>query len=406
MPYPEPPSAHGARAASRAAPGRSRGGRARRRAARRVGRRLPPRRDGPERAAGRARRRRAAAARPARPRSARAPRARSTTIEPLSSLRGLEPALVAPGSRTRLRDRARARRAARGQPTCATRRCCPIAGWAMRCRRSGRRARRRAPWELDRVRAACAQGTAALQALPELVRVGRAEARRALRPRSGDAGPRTRGHGPLPRTQRRVLVRAGAGRPVGRRAGPDATRRSRRPGLSPAQGRGPSRRPLAAGDAIVVDVSGLAGGYVSDQTRTVFLGRSRPAARRRRTRPAARSCGPARSCSCPGTPASALYDRGLEVAARGRARGALHGLRARSRALRRTRDRARAERGPGARARRRMPRSSTARSSRSSRSSLFPGLGAVGIENSYVVRAGGTRAADARRRRLPIRVEP
>ena len=88
------------------------------------------------------------------------------------------------------------------------------------------------------------------------------------------------------------------------------------PGLSTAQGRGPSRRPLRDGDAVVIDVSGLAEGYVSDQTRTFFVGHADPGAARgvrdlpphpRRVRRAAR--------------AGHAWERALRARARGRHRG-------------------------------------------------------------------------------------
>ena len=86
------------------------------------------------------------------------------------------------------------------------------------------------------------------------------------------------------------------------------------PGLSTAQGRGPSRRPLRRGDAVVVDVSGLAEGYVSDQTRTFFVGRRRSARLLEAYEACRRILADCVALLRPGTPASSLYARG----ARGR----------------------------------------------------------------------------------------
>ena len=85
------------------------------------------------------------------------------------------------------------------------------------------------------------------------------------------------------------------------------------PGLSTAQGRGPSRRPLRTGDAVVIDISGLAEGYVSDQTRTFFIGHADPAllAAYETCRRILAECV---ALLVPGTPGSALYERALEVA--------------------------------------------------------------------------------------------
>ena len=175
------------------------------------------------------------------------------------------------------------------------------------------------------------------------------------------------------------------------------------PGLSPSQGRGASRRPLAAGDAIVVDVTGLAGGYVSDQTRTVFLGDPDPrlVAGYETCRAILLAC---EELLVPGTPASALYERGLEVAAEAgledhymgfgpdRVRFVGHAI---GLELNEAPALARAVHTPL------VDGAVIAVEPKL----LYPGLGAVGIENSYVVRPGGpeqlTLAGDD-----PIRVEP
>jgi Xaa-Pro aminopeptidase len=85
------------------------------------------------------------------------------------------------------------------------------------------------------------------------------------------------------------------------------------PGMSTAQGRGPSRRPLREGDAVVIDISGLSEGYVSDQTRTFFIRRADPVLLEAYDT-CRRILAACVALLQPGTPGSALYERGLEVA--------------------------------------------------------------------------------------------
>ena len=306
-------------------------------------------------------------------------------VEPLTSLRALEPALVrlglGPGSAIGLElDVLPAATYLRYAALLPDRRLGDAmpAVWAARAAKS--------PWELDRVRAACAQSAAALEALPALVRVGRAEADVL-----SDLASVMRAHGHEGTIRFRGLngefwfgqVLAG---PLAAVPGPRDTPLSGT-GLSPAQGSGPSRRPLAAGDAVVVDVSGLAGGYVSDQTRTVFLGEPDPrlVSAHETCRAILRAC---EELLVPGTAASAVYDRGLEVAAEagledhymgfGSARvrfvGHAIGLELNE---------------PPALARGVEAPLVEGAVVAVEPKLVFPGLGAVGIENSYVVRAGG-----------------
>jgi Xaa-Pro dipeptidase len=322
-------------------------------------------------------------------------------IEPLSSLRGLEPALrglgLGAGSAIGLElDVLPAAAYLRYQALLPDRRLADAmpAVWAARAPKS--------PWELERVRAACAQGTAAMQALPELARVGRAEADLL-----SDLAGVMRAHGHEGTVRFRGLnaefwfgqVLSGPSAAV---PGPSDTPLGG-PGLSASQGRGASRRTFVAGDAVVVDVTGLAEGYVSDQTRTVFLGDPDP-----RLVAAYDTCRAILSACeqllVPGTLASALYERGLEVATeaglgahymgfgpdRVRFVGHAIGLELNEApALARGVD---------------MPLVEGAVLAVEPKL-LFPGLGAVGLENSYVVRAGGperlTLAGDD-----PIRVDP
>jgi Xaa-Pro dipeptidase len=233
-------------------------------------------------------------------------------IEPLTSLRALAPALdrlgLGPGSSIGLElDVVPAATYLRYAALLPDRRLGDAmpAVWAARASKS--------PWELERVRAACAQGTAALEALPELVRAGRAEAdvltdlAAVMRARGHEGTIRFRG------LNAEFWFGQVLGGPSATVAGPRDTPLSG-PGLSPAQGFGPSRRRLIAGDSVVVDVSGLAGGYVSDQTRTVFLGDPDPrlVAGYETCRAILQAC---EERLVPGALASAIYERGLEVAA-------------------------------------------------------------------------------------------
>jgi Xaa-Pro dipeptidase len=306
-------------------------------------------------------------------------------VEPLASLRGLEPALrglgLGPGSAIGLELDV--------LPTGAYLRYAGLlpglrfgdampAVWAARAPKS--------EWELERVRAACAQGTAALRALPGLVRVGKPEADLL-----SELASVMRAHGHEGTVRFRGLnaefwfgqVLAG---PSGAVPGPSDTPLGG-PGLSASQGRGASRRPFEDGDAIVVDVTGLAEGYVSDQTRTVFLGEpdSRLVAAYDTCRAILRAC---EELLVPGTAASALYERGLEVAKdagldahymgfgpdRVRFVGHAIGLELNEApALARGVETPLVE-GAVIAVEPKL---------------IFPGLGAVGVENSYVVRAGG-----------------
>jgi Xaa-Pro dipeptidase len=322
-------------------------------------------------------------------------------IEPLASLRGLEPALAAiglgPGSAIGLElDVLPAASYLRYAAMLPDRRLGDAmpAVWAARAPKSA--------WELERVRAACAQGTAAMQALPELVQVGKAEVdllselASVMRAHGHEGTVRFRG------INSEFFFGQVLGGPSAAVPGPTDTPLAG-PGLSPSQGRGASRRPLAAGDAIVVDVTGLAGGYVSDQTRSVFLGDPDPrlVAGYETCRAILHAC---EELLVPGTPAFTLYERGLEVAGEAglekhymgfgpdRVRFVGHAI-----GLELNEEPALA-RGVH------TPLVDGAVIAVEPKL-LYPGLGAVGIENSYVVRPGRpeqlTLAGDE-----PIRVEP
>ena len=153
----------------------------------------------------------------------------------------------------------------------------------------------------------------------------------------------------------------------------------------------------------MVDLTGLAGGYVSDQTRTVFLGEPDP----RLVSAYATCTAILHACEellVPGTPASALYERGLEVAAEAgfgdnymgagpdRVRFVGHAI-----GLELNEAPALA-RGVGAEL---VEGAVIAVEPKL----LFPGLGAVGIENSYVVRHGGPEQLSLPGDE-PIRIDP
>jgi Xaa-Pro dipeptidase len=181
---------------------------------------------------------------------------------------------------------------------------CMPALWSARSRKSA--------WELARIRLACEQTRLAMELAPSVLVPGRLECDVL-----SELGHHMRMHGHEGTIRFRGInseflygqVLAGASGAV---PGPNDTP-LHGPGLSTAQGRGPSRRPLREGDAVVIDVSGLAEGYVSDQTRTFFIGHADPA-----LLAAYETCrsilGECVALLRPGTPGSALYQRALEVA--------------------------------------------------------------------------------------------
>ncbi len=233
-------------------------------------------------------------------------------IEPFTSLRALPAALASIGLPERLRlglelDVLPAASYLRYEsllPAAELGDCMP-ALWSARSRKS--------EWELTRIRAACMQSQDALERAPELLVPGRLECDVL-----SELGHHMRLHGHEGAIRFRginseffygqVLAGESGGVP-----GPTETP-LHGPGLSSAQGRGPSRRALRDGDSVVVDISGLSEGYVSDQTRTFFVGRADPvllAAYETCRRILAECVALLR----PGTPGSALFDRAAEVAA-------------------------------------------------------------------------------------------
>jgi Xaa-Pro dipeptidase len=234
-----------------------------------------------------------------------------TRIEPFTSLRALPEALASLGLTGRIRlgleldvlPAASYLRYCELLPEADPADCMP-ALWSARSRKS--------EWELARIRLACEQTKAAMEYAPRVLVPGRLESDVL-----SELGHHMRMHGHEGTIRFRGInseflygqVLAGESAAV---PGPTDTP-LHGPGLSTAQGRGPSRRPLRTGDAVVIDLSGLAEGYVSDQTRTFFIGHGDPellAAYETCRRILAECVALLR----PGTPGSALYERGLEVA--------------------------------------------------------------------------------------------
>jgi Xaa-Pro dipeptidase len=234
-----------------------------------------------------------------------------SNVEPFSSLRALPAALESLGLAGRLRlgleldviPAASYLRYCQLLPHAEAVDCMP-ALWSARSRKSS--------WELDRIRLACEQTRRAMELAPSLLVPGRAECDVL-----SELGHHMRLHGHEGTIRFRGInseflygqVLAGENGAV---PGPTDTP-LHGPGLSTAQGRGPSRRQLRQGDVVLIDVSGLAEGYVSDQTRTFFVGNADPV-----LLAAYETCRTILSeCVArlkPGTPGSALYELALEIA--------------------------------------------------------------------------------------------
>jgi Xaa-Pro dipeptidase len=235
-------------------------------------------------------------------------------IEPFTSLRALPAALVSIGLRERLRlgveldvlPAASYLRYRELLPGAELLDCMP-ALWSARSRKS--------EWEVTRIRAACAQSQGAIEYAPQVLVPGRPECDVL-----SELGHHMRLHGHEGTIRFRGInsefhfgqVLAGESGAV---PGPTETP-LHGPGLSSAQGRGPSRRQLREGDAVVVDVSGLAEGYVSDQTRTFFVRRADPVLLEA-YETCRRILAECVALLRPGTPGSALFERALEVATEG-----------------------------------------------------------------------------------------
>jgi Xaa-Pro aminopeptidase len=232
-------------------------------------------------------------------------------IEPFTSLRALPAALASVGLGERVRlgleldvlPAASYLRYGDLLPGAELADCMP-ALWSARSRKS--------EWELTRIRAACEQTRLALEHAPELLAPGRLECDIL-----SELGHHMRLHGHEGTIRFRGInseflygqVLSGESGAV---PGPTDTP-LHGPGLSSAQGRGPSRRALRDGDVVLIDISGLAEGYVSDQTRTFFVGHADPVllAAYETCRLILAECA---ALLRPGTPGSAVYERALEIA--------------------------------------------------------------------------------------------
>ncbi|HEY3614075.1 MAG TPA: Xaa-Pro peptidase family protein [Gaiellales bacterium] len=232
-------------------------------------------------------------------------------IEPFTSLRALPAAFASVGLGARLRlglelDVLPAASYLRYRdllPAAELADCMP-ALWSARSRKS--------EWELTRIRAACVQSQRALEYAPQLLQPGRLECDVL-----SELGHHMRLHGHEGTIRFRGInseflygqVLSGESGAI---PGPTDTP-LHGPGLSSAQGRGPSRRALRDGDVVLIDVSGLSEGYVSDQTRTFFVGHADPAllAAYDTCRRILAGCA---ALLRPGTPGSAVYEHALELA--------------------------------------------------------------------------------------------
>jgi hypothetical protein len=202
-------------------------------------------------------------------------------VEPFASLRALPAALSACGLPERLRWASSSDVVpAAAYPVTASSCRVPIPSDCMPALWSARSLK--SAWELERIRLACeadpvGDGIRAAGARPRPPGV-----RCPQRARPSHANARPRGHDPLSAastasfsTARCLPARGGAV------PGPTGDTRCTAKGLSTAQGRGPSRRPLRRGDAVVIDLSGWAGGYVSGSDAHVLHRPGRARAPRR-----------------------------------------------------------------------------------------------------------------------------
>jgi Xaa-Pro dipeptidase len=131
----------------------------------------------------------------------------------------------------------------------------------------------KSPWEIERMRAAAEQVRAAAEAVPGLLRIGvsesevQLEVEAALR-RAGHQGQlRFRGFN---QEMHYGQVLAGpSGAVPGYSDSPLCG-----PGPNPVLGKGPNGHVLRAGDPVIVDLVGGCDGYLADQTRTFSVGRA------------------------------------------------------------------------------------------------------------------------------------
>jgi Xaa-Pro dipeptidase len=182
------------------------------------------------------------------------------------------------------------------------------------CSPAVRRVRaRKSDWELARMRAACEQVRSAAEAVPGLLRPGvlesqvQLEVETVLRKAGHQGQLRFRGFN---QEMHYGQVLAGpSGAVPGYSDSPLCG-----PGPNPVLGKGPDGHVLAQGDPVIADLVGGHDGWLSDQTRTFAVGRLDADLRD------AHDCAAAilRAVEAelrPGTPASALYDLAERIAA-------------------------------------------------------------------------------------------
>jgi Xaa-Pro dipeptidase len=171
------------------------------------------------------------------------------------------------------------------------------------CSPAVRRVRaRKSDWELARMRAACEQVRSAAEAVPGLLRPGvlesqvQLEVETVLRKAGHQGQLRFRGFN---QEMHYGQVLAGpSGAVPGYSDSPLCG-----PGPNPVLGKGPDGHVLAQGDPVIADLVGGHDGWLSDQTRTFAVGRLDAILRA------------VEAELRPGTPASALYDLAERIAA-------------------------------------------------------------------------------------------
>ena len=169
------------------------------------------------------------------------------------------------------------------------------------------------PWDVERMRAAARQVDAAARAVPGLLAPGVAEStvqlevEHALREAGHQGQLRFRGFN---QEMHYGQVLAGpSGAVPGYSDSPLCG-----PGPNPAVGKGPDGHRIAAGDPVIVDLVGAADGWLADQTRTFFVGRA-PADLRDAYAVALRILRTVQGEVRPGVAPSALWERARGMAA-------------------------------------------------------------------------------------------
>jgi Xaa-Pro dipeptidase len=171
---------------------------------------------------------------------------------------------------------------------------------------------RKSTWEIDRISRAARMVDDAFRHAPELVRAGMTEIElltaleQHLRRSGHDGVVRTRGFNQ--EIQYGVVLAGPDGCVSG---GADAAVVG--PGLNPAVGKGASRRPIAAGEPILVDLVGSVEGYLADETRTLAIGELEDVCRERYEQ-ATTILAAVAAAAKPGISGGDLYALALELA--------------------------------------------------------------------------------------------